>query len=456
MVAARWGAPTEERNEVAWSEVSTSSTAVAIGASRLPVRYGRGGSRCLHGAPAVPTTYRHSDLEPDRGPENGRRIATPPPPASPPALSHRMHTDLVPAPPPPALATSRIYIVDERPENVRLLEVALTRAGYERIVGLTDPGRLLPLCAENPPDLLILDLHSRRLDGLELMRRIEAALSHERYLPILALTADATERAKRRALAAGARDFLTKPFSLPEAILRIRNLLETRSLYLQLEQQNTRLADLVIERTVQLENSRLEVLERLSQAVEFRDDVTGQHTRRVGEASARLAAAIGLSTEDVNLIRRSAPLHDVGKIAIPDSILLKRGPLTTEEFVKMQQHTVFGARILSGGGSRLMITAETIARHHHERWDGTGYPAGLHGDRIPVAARIVAIVDVFDAVTSTRPYRSAWSREQALRAIRDDAGRHFDAELVEAFASLWSVGSSVPGAGDETPDRAAE
>jgi putative two-component system response regulator len=250
------------------------------------------------------------------------------------------------------------------------------------------------------------------------------------------LTADATERAKREALAAGAHDFLTKPFSITEALLRIRNLLETRSLYLELERQNEELATRVEARTRELEATRLEVLERLCQAVEFRDDVTGKHTRRVGERSARLAAALGLTSAEVDLIRKAAPLHDVGKIAIPDAILRKEGKLTAEEFDVMRQHTVVGARILAGGRSELMAVAETIARAHHERWDGKGYPEGRAGREIPVHARIVSIADVFDAVTTPRQYRTPWTEARAVQEIEAGAGTQFDPEITGAFLQL--------------------
>jgi len=331
------------------------------------------------------------------------------------------------------LERSTILIVDDEPRNVLLLERALAMAGFTSVHGTSDPTRTIPLCRELRPDLLILDLHMPALDGFTLMGMIGTELPGERYLPTLVLTADATEGAKKRALEAGAHDFLTKPFGLTEAILRIRNLLETRSLYRELERRNEDLSVRVEERTRELEATRLEVLERLCQAVEFRDDVTGRHTRRVGERAAELASRVGLPATEVDLIRRAAPLHDVGKIAIPDAILLKPGRLTEEEFAVMKGHTTVGARILSGGRSDLMATAESIALAHHERWDGRGYPEGIAGERIPIAARLVAVVDVYDALTNARHYRGEWSAERALIEIEAGAGSHFDPMLASEF-----------------------
>jgi putative two-component system response regulator len=195
----------------------------------------------------------------------------------------------------------------------------------------------------------------------------------------------------------------------------------------------------VTERRQASESARLgqlEVLERLAAAAEYRDDDTGQHTHRVGTLAADLAKVLGLPAEQVDLVRRAAPLHDVGKIAIPDSILLKPGRLTPEEYTVMQAHALVGARILSGGRSPLVQMAERIARSHHERWDGTGYPDRLAGEQIPLEARIVAVADVYDALTSDRPYRPAWPRERVLAEIAQGAGTHFDPRVARAFLDL--------------------
>lgn len=185
----------------------------------------------------------------------------------------------------------------------------------------------------------------------------------------------------------------------------------------------------------ELEDARVEVVERLARAAEFRDDDTGQHLRRVGELSGALAARIGLPATEVEIVRRAAPLHDVGKIGIPDAILLKPGPLLPHEEEVMRTHPLLGARILSGGASALIQAAEQIALSHHERWDGCGYPWRIAGEEIPLPARIVALVDFFDALTHDRPYRRAWKRAQVLELIAEESGTRFDPEVAAAFLS---------------------
>lgn len=316
------------------------------------------------------------------------------------------------------------------------MEEVLKRAGYQEVVTTTDSRAVPSLVRALDPDLLLLDLHMPGLDGFQVMAEIAPDSTTEPYLPILVLTADFRDESKDRALASGAKDFLNKPFRPAEALLRIGNLLETRFLYQRLQNSNQLLEERVQERTRELEVARIEMVERLTQAAEFRDDATGRHTHRVAELSGWLAAALGLPRSDVERIRTAAPLHDAGKIAVPDAILLKPGPLTPEEMAVMQTHTTIGAQILSGGRSVEMMAAEQIALSHHERWDGSGYPQGLQGTAIPLDARIVAVADFYDALTSDRPYRPAWSREQAMEEIRRGAGSHFDPEMAQAFLQL--------------------
>jgi putative two-component system response regulator len=338
------------------------------------------------------------------------------------------------------MRTARILVVDDQEVNVSYLERLLMRAGATQVLGETDPRRVLPIYLEQAPDLLVLDLMMPYLDGFAVMAQLRSVVPPEEYRPILVLTADASEGTKRRALAAGAHDFLTKPFDPVEGVLRIGNLLETRFLHQQIQRQNQVLEERVRERTRDLEAAQNEVLERLARAAEYRDDATGEHIHRVGETCGLMAAALGLPGERVDLLRRAAPLHDVGKIGIPDAILLKPGKLTPDEFAVMQTHTTIGAEILSGGRSPLVRLAQEIALTHQERWDGSGYPQGLAGEAIPLESRIVALVDVLDALTHERPYKAAWPLADAIIEIQRQSGRQFDPRLVEIFTSLYAQG----------------
>lgn len=338
------------------------------------------------------------------------------------------------------LKRSCILIVDDEPVNVRLLERILQQAGYMNLVRSLDPTMVTALYAEHQPDLILLDLHMPRMDGVEVMARLAPRIPEGTYLPILVLTADATPQAKERALAGGARDFLTKPFDATEVVLRIQNLLETRHLHLRLQEHSQTLEEQVRERTLELEATKLEVLERLARAAEFRDDNTGLHTRRVGESAALLAGIMGLDATQVELIRRAAPLHDVGKIGIPDGILLKPGDLTPEEFEIMKTHTTIGAEILSGSQYPLMGLAAQIALCHHERIDGTGYPRGLRREEILLPSRIVSVVDAFDTMTHDRPYRRALTSARAWEILRAGAGTQWDTMVIDALASLGPDG----------------
>jgi putative two-component system response regulator len=335
-----------------------------------------------------------------------------------------------------SVTASNILIIDDEEPNIRLLEFMLQSAGYKNVRGVSDPRRAVVACQEHTPDLILLDLHMPHISGLPLMKLLLEEFADHTYFPILVLTADLTPEAKRKALATGAKDFLPKPFDAAELLLRIRNLLATRALYKQIQLQNGQLTSRVEEGTRALANAEVEILERLARAAEYRDDETGQHTQRVGMLAAMIAEAAGQSADEVQLLRIAAPLHDVGKIGIPDRVLLKPGKLTPEELNIIRSHTAIGGEILAGSRFPVLQLARQIAVCHHERWDGTGYPQQISGESIPVAARVTAIADVFDALTHARPYKEAWPLERAIATIKHESGQHFDPALVSAFVSV--------------------
>ena len=338
--------------------------------------------------------------------------------------------------------SGRILVVDDQEQNIRLLTRILAKAGYDDVASTTNSDEALSLYIQFKPDLVLLDLHMNGKDGFQVLEEIMLQ-SGDGYLPVLMITADDSAEVKRHALALGAKDFVGKPFDSAEVLLRINNLLETHFLYKRLRGQNVELERKVADRTRELEQSQLEVLERLAAAVEFRDDDTGNHTRRVGHVSALLAAEVGLDPISTELIRRAAPLHDIGKVGIPDSILLKAGPLTAEEFEIMKTHTVIGSRMLSKGRSELVRVSQRIARSHHEWWDGSGYPDRVSGQSIPLEARIVAIADFLDALTHERPYRPARGIDETLAEIKRRAGSHFDPTIAKALLGIDWQGNAV-------------
>jgi len=334
------------------------------------------------------------------------------------------------------LRGARILAVDDEEANLRLLRRVLERAGYADVTTTGDPAQVLPLFRATRPDLVVMDLHMPGLGGMAVLEQLRPVLDAEGWLPVLMVSGDLTPEARQRALANGAKDFMAKPYDAGEAVLRIRNLLEMRFLHRHVRDENRRLERKVAERTRELELAQGEMLERLAQAAELRDDETGDHVRRVGDLAAGVARAMGLDDGFAAMLCRAAALHDVGKIGIPDSILRKPGPLTADERARMNEHAAIGARILAGGHSELMAMAERIAAAHHERWDGTGYPHQLAGDVIPLAGRITAVADVFDVLAHPRPHKKAWPLEQAVDEIVAQAGRQFDPEVVAAFRRL--------------------
>jgi putative two-component system response regulator len=351
---------------------------------------------------------------------------------------------------------ARILIIDDEAPNVELLRRVLEPAGYENLVTTTDSRRVAELCATGEPDIILLDLKMPHVDGFQVLELLPAVVPDFEFLPVLALTSDTSREAKSRALSNGASDFVNKPLSPAEVRLRVFNLLQTRFLQLALRNQNQLLERKVRQRTADLEEAQFEIVERLALAAEYRDDETGKHTKRVGILSALLARELGWTEEQIEVMRRAAPLHDVGKIGIDSAVLLKPGKLTKEEFDHIKEHVTIGHGILSGSRFPLLQMASEIARYHHENWDGTGYQAGLKGEGIPESARIVTVIDVYDSLTHKRPYKEAWPVEEALAEITKLRGSKFESRVVDAFFSIHERGETDLAAGAQRPEPTVE
>jgi response regulator RpfG family c-di-GMP phosphodiesterase len=326
----------------------------------------------------------------------------------------------------------QVIIVDDNPVNLKLMESLVKRAGEYTPLTFQDSAAGLAWCMSNTPDLLIVDYMMPPPDGMEFIRRFrENPLNAD--IPVLMITADHEKETRYAALETGANDFLTKPIDNAEFRARLRNMLALRRSQKALSDRAAWLAEKVAEATEEILDREREMIMRLSRAAEFRDPETGAHIQRMSSYSHLIARQIGLPHAEQELILRSAPMHDVGKIAIRDEILLKPGRLDPAEFEIMKTHAEKGYELLSGSASSLLDTAALIAWTHHEKFDGSGYPRGLAGEDIPLYGRIVAVADVFDALTTERPYKKAWEIEHAIRFLEEGAGSHFDPMCVAAF-----------------------
>ncbi len=326
----------------------------------------------------------------------------------------------------------KVLACDDSITNVFMLSNLIRKEHDVVVDSLTDPRKVIDQLESETYDLLLLDLEMPHLTGFEVMEQVRNKYCLDE-LPILILTGNQTVEVRHRALAEGANDFLTKPFEPFEVNLRVKNLLKVRRSYKSQKEINQQLEQLVQKRTTELNQATEDLVYALSVAGELHDNETGQHVLRVGKMAGILAEGVGLPTDLVYMIERAAQMHDVGKIAVPDCVLLNPGKLDAEEWILMKSHAESGAQLLGSNGSVLIQMARSIALSHHEKWDGTGYPKGLKGESIPIEGRITGIVDVFDALTSKRPYKDAWPVEQAVQYITDEAGKHFDPKLVEVF-----------------------
>jgi putative two-component system response regulator len=287
---------------------------------------------------------------------------------------------------------------------------------------------------------MVLDLNMPGMDGFAVLESLRPLLEGDGFLPVLVVTGEQGWEHRQRALRMGAKDLMHKPFDVAELSARVLNLMETRKLHLQLRDTNSLLEVRVHQRTRELAVAKDEILFRLARAAEYRDDMTGRHAARVGAAAAVLAEALGLPPTECEIVRVAAPLHDVGKIGIPDAILLKRGSLTAPEMEVMKTHTTIGADLLAHSMSAVIEAGSVIAMTHHERWDGRGYPKGLRGEEIPIHGRLVAVADALDALTHVRPYKGAVPFEDAIHRLINEAGSAFDPDVTTALkASAFRV-----------------
>ena len=329
---------------------------------------------------------------------------------------------------------AKILIVDDQPANVTLIEKMLDIDGYTNVISTTDPTQVESIYMEQASDLVLLDLNMPEMDGYQVLAKIREI--DPDYPPIIVLTAQSDRESRIKALELGARDFLAKPFDRVELMTRIRNMLEVRIMTTAMKNQNKILDGMVRDRTKELNDTRLEVIRRLGRAAEYRDDLTGFHIIRMSRYSQLLGRAAGMDENAAEALLNASPMHDIGKIGIPDNILLKPGKFEPDEWEVMKTHVDIGVEILSGSDSKLMDMAAEIAQNHHEKWDGTGYPCGIAGEDIPLTGRIVAVADVFDALTTERPYKKAWPIDEAIEFLKEQSGKHFEPRLIELFLEI--------------------
>ena len=336
----------------------------------------------------------------------------------------------------------QVVIVDDDPSTLFITSAVIRRIDDADPVGIGSPLEALEWLAGNTPDLILIDHIMPELDGMGMLTRIRA-LNHLADVPVVMITADTSVKLRVAALENGCTDFLTKPIVVPELLARAQNLLRLRTGQRMLSEHAALLRTRVDEATAQLRNPAQELVGRLARAAEFRDPETGMHIERMANYSRLIAVRLGLDPEECDRLAQAAPMHDIGKIGIPDAILLKPGKLTAAEMQVMRQHTVIGHSVLKDSGHPLISQAAEIALSHHEKFDGSGYPNGIAGDAIPLSCRIVSVADVFDALTTTRPYKRPWSFDDAKAYLASHSGSHFDPACVEAFFQCWDEVAAI-------------
>jgi putative two-component system response regulator len=331
----------------------------------------------------------------------------------------------------------QILIVDDTEINLVLFSALVKKLDDCTAQTFTEAREGLAWAQANHSDLIIVDYMMPDLDGLEFIRQLRETPGREN-VPILMITANDQKPIRYRALDLGANDFLTKPVDKIEFLARARNMLTLNDARKKLADRAAWLAEEVQKATREIVARERETVIRLSRAAEYRDPETGSHILRMAHYSKLIAKALGMSEKEQELILEAAPMHDIGKVGIPDNILLKPGRLDADEMVIMKQHAIYGYEILKGSNSPVLAAGGMIAKTHHEKFDGSGYPNGLSGQDIPLYGRIVAVADVFDALTSERPYKKAWELERAVEFMKENSGSHFDPICVDAFFGQWT------------------
>lgn len=355
---------------------------------------------------------------------------------------------------PVGIQAARIMVVDDEATNVKVVCRLLKLDGYSNFLTTTDAREAVDMVRTEQPDLILLDLNMPHVSGLEILSELQADEA-TRFIPVVILSASTDHDTRVDALDRGAYEFLNKPIDPSELAPRVRNVLTLKSHQDQLRNYSRDLEEAVRERSAQLEASRQDVIHCLARAAEYRDDETGQHVLRVGKYARLVAEALGMAGEELDTLEQAAQLHDVGKIGIPDAVLLKPGKLTEQEFQLMQKHCGYGkhilqcwtseeeqifkshanigAKILELGHSPILAVAVRIALTHHEWWNGAGYPLGLQGEDIPLEGRVTAVADVFDALSTKRCYKEAFPLEKCFQIMEEERGTHFDPTVLDAF-----------------------
>lgn len=319
-----------------------------------------------------------------------------------------------------------VLVVDDTPANIDIL-VGILGDSYALKVAIDGP-RALAIARKTPPDIILLDVMMPGMSGYEVCEQLKQD-PMTAHIPVIFVTALSEVTDEARGFELGAVDYITKPVSAPLVQARVKT-------HLALYDQKRLLEQQVRERTAELENTRFEIIRRLGRAAEYKDNETGLHVVRMSHYARLLAKQAGLPEAFCELLYNAAPMHDIGKIGTPDAVLKKPGKLDEEEWLIMREHAAIGAEIIGEHSDPLLTMARTIALTHHERWDGSGYPNGLVGEAIPLEGRLVAIADVFDALTSVRPYKTAWTTAQAMGMLKQQSGSHFDPDLVGHFEAI--------------------